>query len=82
MLRDIATPAWSKKAGCQATCQVHVVRDTTPLRFFSASSPFLDLTKSTLLPLSQKVKLELPETLLRRGMVMMDRFNYNSQAAV
>lgn len=53
----------------------------TPVRFFSASSPFRGLTRSTLLPLSQKVKLELPETLLRRG-VIMDRFNYNSQAAV
>lgn len=84
MLRAIATPAWRKKAGRQATCQVPVVKETpTPRpRFFSASSPFRDVTRSTLLPLSQKVKLELPETFLRRGMVPMDRFNCNSQADV
>lgn len=28
MLRGIVTPAWRKKAGCQATCQVPVLRET------------------------------------------------------
>lgn len=45
-----------------------VARETP--RFFSASSLFRDPARSTPLPLPQKVRLELPETLLRRRMVI------------